>query len=501
MNRLNHLDQVCKNVCSLAITVMALCALDASAAEGNIHVAVPIIPARSVNLTNFDAVGDGVALNTKAFEEAIAALSAKGGGELIVPPGYWLTGPIRLKSDINLHLERGALIQFSRDFHLYPLVAINMKGENAVDSTSPISGIGLENVAITGEGIIDGGGDAWRPVKREKLPVPEWRALVASGGVVDAQGATWWPSRDAMEGNRVVALLERTNCLDPAEYEPAHQYLRPKMVRLIGCHKVLLAGVTFQNPPSWTLNPALCEDVTIQNVNVHNSYAAQNSDALDVESCKRVKVRDCTFDAGDDGICLKSGKDAAGRRRGVPDEDILIEGCVVYHAHGGFVIGSEMSGGVRNVCVNNCTFIGTDNGLRFKSARGRGGTVEKIFISNVRMEDILANAIDFEMFYEKQAGARQGANPPAVNAGTPRFRDIHIENMVCRGAHRAMVLGGLPEMPLRDCVLKNVSISAQFGAFVFDAENIRFDNVHIDQASGERLKQTRVKNSFLEVAL
>jgi polygalacturonase len=501
MNIMNSLHRLCKNISFLAITLMALFALDAAASGSDFNVAAPVIPDTSVNLTNFAAVGDGVTLNTDAFEKAITALSDKGGGELIVPPGYWLTGPIQLRSNINLHLERGALIQFSRDFHLYPLVVINMKGEKQVDSTSPISGIGLKNVAITGEGIIDGGGDAWRPVKKDKVTDPDWKALLASGGAVDEAGTTWWPSQDAIDAAKLVGMLQKTNCLELEAYEPAHQYLRPKMVHLVGCHKVLLQGVTFENPPNWTLNPALCEDVTIRNVSIHNSYAAQNSDALDVESCRRVIVRDSIFDAGDDGICLKSGRDAAGRRIGVPDQDILIEGCTVYHAHGGFVIGSEMSGGMRNIYVNNCTFIGTDNGLRFKSARGRGGVVENIFISNVRMENILGNAIGFEMFYERRTAANEaGINLPAVDAGTPRFRDIHIENLICHGAHKALLLQGLPEMPIRNCVLKNVSITAQLGASVIDADAVRFENVHIDQVSGEKLNQTRVIDSSLDLA-
>jgi polygalacturonase len=498
MKKINNPDRLRKQISSLAITLMTSYALNVSAGGSHFDVATPTIPDTSVNLTNFAAVGDGVTLNTDAFEKALAALSAKGGGELVVPPGFWLTGPIQLKSNINLHLERGALIQFSRDFHLYPLVVADAKGEKAIVSTSPISGVGLENTAITGEGIIDGGGDAWRPLKKEKVSDPDWKALVASGGVVDPQGSTWWPGKDAMEADKLVAMLQKTNCLDPQAYEPAHQYLRPKMIRLIGCHKVLLQGVTIQNPPNWTLNPAFCQDVTIQNISIHNSYAAQNSDALDVESCRRVIVRDCTIDAGDDGICLKSGKDAAGRRIGVPDEDILIEGCTVYHAHGGFVIGSEMSGGVHDIYVDNCTFIGTDNGLRFKSARGRGGIVERIFISNVRMENILGNAIDFEMFY--QPGAKKPVvNSSTADAGTPRFLDIHIENLVCRGAHKAMVIEGLPEMPLRNCVLKNVSISAQLGASVIDADAVRFENVQIDQILGEKLIQTRTKNSSLNL--
>ena len=226
---------------------------------------------------------------------------------------------------------------------------IDLKGEREVDSTSPISGENLENIAITGDGIIDGGGDAWRPLKKGKLGDSDWKALLKSGGIVNEKGDTWYPSPEVMNGDKIVEPLRKAGSVKLADYEPAHQYLRPKMLRLIGCKKVLLEGVTFQNPPNWTLNPALCEDVSIVNVQVRNLPTAQNSDALDLESCRRAIIRDCTFDVGDDGICLKSGKDAAGRRIGVPTEDVLVEGCTVYHAHGGFTIGSEMSGGIRNV--------------------------------------------------------------------------------------------------------------------------------------------------------
>jgi polygalacturonase len=462
------------------------------------NVTAPKIPHRTINLTDFGAVGDGQTLNTEAFAKAIAALSAKGGGELIVPPGFWLTGPIRLCSNQNLHLERGALITFSKDFNLYPLTVFNMKGVQEVDSMSPIFGQDLENVAITGEGIIDGGGDAWRPMKKDKMTTNDWDALVKSGGVLDKKGETWWPSTNAMAGEKVVGQLRTNGVLTLEKYEPYHQFLRPKMVRLIGCKKVLLQGVTFENPPNWTLNPAQCEDVSILNVSVHNSYAAQNSDALDLESCRRAIIKDSTFHAGDDGICLKSGRDAAGRKVGMPDEDILVEGCTVYHAHGGFAIGSEMSGGVRNVGVDNCTFIGTDVGLRFKSMRGRGGVVEKIYISNVRMMGILNNAIDFNMFVYATK-AQKSAPVPKVSEETPMFQDIHIENVVCRGADKAIVLVGLPEMPIRDIDFKNVSITSQGGVSLTDAEGIHFDNVHIENKSGPALKKVRVKDSSLDL--
>jgi DNA sulfur modification protein DndE len=251
------------------------------------------------------------------------------------------------------------------------------------------------------------------------------------------------------------------------------------------------------------MNPALCEDVSILDVQVRNSPVAQNSDALDLESCRRAIIRGCVFDTGDDGICIKSGLNAAGRRIGVPTEDVLVENCVVYHAHGGFTIGSEMSGGVRNIRVNNCFFMGTDTGLRFKSTRGRGGVVEKIYVSNVRMMDIPGDAMNFNLYYggkaplEETSGSTE-TNMPPVTEETPQFRDIHIENVVCRGAKKAIVLQGLPEMPLRDITLKNVSITSEQGASVADAENITFENVRVNNKTGERLKIFRVRNSKLE---
>ena len=467
-------------------------------------VVLPAIPKNVVNLNDCGGNGDGQTLNTAAFEKAFAALAEKGGGKLVVPPGIWLTGPIKFRSRTELHLERGALIQFSRDYKLYPLTVTDLKGEKEVNSTSPISGENLENVAITGEGIIDGGGDAWRLMRKDKLGDRDWKMLVKSGGLLNEKGDTWYPNLAMMNGEKVVGPLRQANSLTLADYEPAHQYLRPKMLRLIGVKRLLLDGVTFQNPPNWTLNPVLCEDVSILNVQVRNSPNAQNADALDLESCRRAVIRNCIFDAGDDGICLKSGQDAAGRRIGVPTEDVLIEGCTVYHAHGGFTIGSEMSGGVRNVRVDNCTFMGTDIGLRFKSTRGRGGVVEKIFVSNIRMSDIPGDAINFNLYYGgksplDQNGASVETNFPPVTEATPQFRDIHIENVICRGAQNAIVLQGLPEMPLRDITLNNVSITSQQGVSVTDAESISFENVRVENKTGEALKTFRVKNSKLDL--
>jgi polygalacturonase len=398
---------------------------------------------------------------------------------------------------------RGALIQFSGNYRLYPLTVLDFKGEKEVDSTAPISGQNLQDLAITGDGIIDGGGDAWRMIKKDKLTERAWKELVKSGGVVNAKGDTWWPSQAAMEGESAVSKLRKSGSLNIADYQSYHQFLRPKMLRIIGGKRLLIQGVTFQNPPNWTINPVLCEDVSVLNVQVRNSVVAQNSDALDLESCRRAIVKGCTFDVGDDGICLKAGKDAAGRRIGVPTEDVLVEDCTVFHAHGGFTIGSEMSGGVRNIRVNNCTFIGTDIGLRFKSTRGRGGVVENIEITNVRMADIPGDAINFNLYYGGKAplddpGGNVQAAAPAVTEETPQFRSIRLENIICRGARKAIVLQGLPEMPLREISLKNISISSDQGVFVTDADRITFENVQVQHKSGPPLESVRVTNSRLD---
>jgi polygalacturonase len=464
----------------------------------------PEFHANVVNLAQCGGTNDGRTLNTEVIARAIALLAAKRGGTLVVPPGIWLTGPIRLQSNIELHLETGALLQFTSDYKQYPLMVLDVKGEKDVVSTPPIFGENIENIAITGRGVIDGAGNAWRPLKKSKVTDAEWKAQITSG-FVDASGSTWWPSRETSEGGRLVQRLRANKSDDLRDYEPAHQFLRPKLVKLLNCHRVLLDGVTFQNSPSWTLNPTLCEDVTIRGVTSHNPSFGQNTDALDVESCRNVIIRNSTFDVGDDGICLKSGSETAGRRIGVPTENVWIEGCVVYHAHGGFTIGSEMSGGVRNVHVNDCLFMGTDIGLRFKSTRGRGGVVEKIYISNVCMTDIPGNAIDFNMYYGGQAPldtngelAEDERPPVPVDEGTPQFRDIHIENVVCRGARSAVVLQGLPEMPIRDIYLRNISITAQRGMMWMDAENIHCENVDIVKSYGPVLNLFHTKGAVID---
>jgi polygalacturonase len=259
------------------------------------------------------------------------------------------------------------------------------------------------------------------------------------------------------------------------------------MISLVRCKNVLLQGVIFQNSPAWNLHPLMCENIIIENVLARNPSFAQNGDALDLESCKNALIINSKFDAGDDGICIKSGKDADGRRRNMPCENVIVDGCTVFAGHGGFVVGSEMSGGVRNINVQNCQFLGTDVGLRFKSTRGRGGIVENIYINDISMMDIKTDAITFNMYYGGKSVAEMiadGDDPDnstkmKIDETTPVFRNININDIVCNGAGRAMEFNGLPEMPIDGITLSNINIIAKKGADFNNAKNIIKENVNI----------------------
>ncbi len=473
------------------------------------RVAEPSIPSRSVRITDFGAVGDGQQMNTKAFAAAVEALTKQGGGKVIIPRGIWLTGPIILKSNINLHSEAGALVVFSKNFDEYPLVKTSFEGLDTYRCISPIYGVDLENIAITGEGVFDGSGDAWRPVKKSKLTETQWKKLVASGGVLTPDKNTWYPSEKALKGGLNSNMNVPANLKTREDYEQVKDYLRPVMVSLVNCRKVLLDGPTFQNSPAWCLHPLMCEDITLRNLTVKNPWYSQNGDGLDLESCKNAVVYKCSFDVGDDAICFKSGKDADGRRRGKPTENAIVKDCIVYHGHGGFTVGSEMSGGIRNVHVSNCTFIGTDVGLRFKSTRGRGGVVEKVFISNINMVNIPAEAILFDLYYgggspvpepdEKAVDKAQlAAALPPVTEETPQFRDIFIKNVTCKGAGQAVFLQGLPEMNLKNIRLENVIIDATKGLECIDSDGIQLTNVRIKADKGPAMYFKNGRNVQIE---
>ena len=307
----------------------------------------------------------------------------------------------------------------------------------------------------------------------------QWKEVLARPGGVEAKKGYWVPNQAYADAEKS-ANMNVPKAQTDEEWNAIKRFLRPVMISLVNCKNVLLQGVIFQNSPAWNIHPLMCENIIIDNVLARNPSYAQNGDALDL-------IVNSKFDAGDDGICLKSGKDADGRRRGVPCANVVVDGCTVFAGHGGFVVGSEMSGGVKNILVQNCQFLGTDVGLRFKSTRGRGGIVENIFINNVSMTDIKTDAITFNMYYGGKSVAEMladGDNPDnttkmPVNEETPIFRNIDIKNIICNGAGRAMEFNGLPEMPINGIRLQNINIQAKADAVFNNCQNIKQRNVHI----------------------
>lgn len=441
----------------------------------------------TINIVKQGAIPDGNTLNTTAINATIDVLSKKGGGVVLVPAGLWLTGPIIIKSNINLHLTTGATLLFTKDFDQYPLVKANWEGLPQMRNQSPLSATNATNIAITGKGIIDGNGDAWRMVKKDKLNETQWKKLVASGGLLSEDKKTWYPSEKSFKGSKITNPGAISAEKDDAYYQSVKDFLRPNLLLLTSCKYILLEGVTFQNSPAWCLHPLMSEHLTVRNITVKNPWYAQNGDGIDIESCKNVLIENSIFDVGDDALCIKSGRDAEGRKRAMPTQNVIIRGCTVYSSHGGFVIGSEMSGGAKNIYVSNCTFIGADIGLRFKTTRGRGGVVENIFIKDIYMKDIPGEAILFDMYYaakdpiplagEKRELPKVEFKP--VDETTPVFKNFHISNVYVNGAEKAIFVRGLPEMHVKDIVLENMVIQAHKGLDIQEATGITFRNIKV----------------------
>ena len=468
------------------------------------EIAAPVFKNNIISIKETGGVGDGLTLNTQAFETAMNTLSAKGGGKLVVPFGVWFTGPIVFRSNINLHLEKGAIILFTPDFNAYPMVHTSFEGLDTRRCQSPISGKNLQNIAITGEGAINGSGEAWRPLKKAKVTESHWKAVVKSGGVLKTPDY-WFPSAKSLKGEKMSEqnLNVPRQELNEVQWDSIKDFLRPVMISFIECKNILLQGVLFENSPSWNIHPLMCENVIVDGVFIRNPAYAQNGDGLDLESCKNALIINSTLDVGDDAICLKSGKDAEGRKRGRPTENVIVDNCTVFKGHGGFVVGSEMSGGVRNILVTNCMFIGTDVGLRFKSNRGRGGVVENIYINNISMKDIVTDSFLFDLYYGGKSasesledGDENNSKPEIMvaNETTPVFRNIYVKNIISRNARRAMFFNGLPEMNITNIHVENAHISSLIGAEISEADGIILKNIHIEPKQGAAFILNNVKN-------
>ena len=442
----------------------------------------------TVNILQYGAVADGITLNSASINKAIEVCAKQGGGTVVIPAGSFVTGPIIMKSNVNLHLNRGALVIFTPDFNQYPLVVSSFEGVDAARCQSPVVAESLENIAITGEGIMDGNGFYWRPLKKDKVTESQWENhLQQYGGVLTADKESWYNSPKALKGMLTSNIGKLTAGKTLADFEDVKDFLRPNMIRIFNCKNILIEGVTFQNSPAWTTHVMMSEHITIKNLQVKNPWFGTNTDALDLESCKNALVEDCNFDTGDDGITIKSGRDGEGRKRGMPTKDVIINNCVVYHSHGGFVVGSEMSGGVNNMFVSNCSFIGSDIGLRFKTNRGRGGTVENIFVNNINMKAIPAEAIMFDMYYmakDPVVLVGEKREPPKietlpVDETTPQFQNFYFSNITCNGAAKGIFIRGIPEMHIKNVVIENAVIQADAGIDIQEASGVKLNNITI----------------------
>jgi polygalacturonase len=409
------------------------------------QVSRPVIPANEISLTEVGGVGDGVTLNTEAFSKGISKLGKLGGGRLNVPQGIWLTGPIQLKDNIELHLEKNAIILMSPDKSLFVNPASTSKCFAGIRASK------RKNIAITGEGIIDGNGDHWRPVKRNKVSDTEWNKYKkVIGGVEKDGGKLWYPWND---------FGGYQNIADTPE---SQEKLRNDLVRFESCENVLIEGVTIQNSPKFHLHPCYSKNVIVDGVTVRCPWNAQNGDAIDFSDVNVGLIVNSIVDAGDDGLCMKSGSN----KPNAPAngcEDIVIQDNTVYHAHGGFVLGSETMQGMRRIVVRHNRFSGTDTGLRFKSGLGRGGKTEQMFISDIMMTDIKDEAIVFQCDYvDRPAGSDPNALPTFTDEQkrvAPYFQDIHISNVVCIGAMTGIKASGILGLDnVKDIDIENSTI-------------------------------------------
>jgi polygalacturonase len=426
------------------------------------------------DVRDFGAVADGKTKCTDAVRKAIAAARAHGGGTVFFGPGEYLTGPIRLESHITLHIDAGARVKFSDDFDDYlPMVRSRWEGTEVVNFSPLIYADHVEDVAIEGSGVLDGQGQRWwqffRALRAEQKKTGRWNT-----------DSRW--QKEFAARNPALELPD-----DDARLKSG--FLRPPFVQILDSRRVSIRDVKLVSSPFWTINPVYCDNVTVRGVTIENPSDAPNTDGIDPESCRNVHISDCLIDTGDDCITIKSGRDQQGRRINRPSENTTITNCTMLHGHGGVVIGSEMSGGVRNLVASNCVFDGTDRGIRIKSTRGRGGVVENVRMSNIVMRNIVEEAITLNLSYTS-------APPEPVSERTPHFRNIRIDG-VSGEADRAGTLQGLPETLLEGVALFDIDLKARLGLVVRDARNISLTGVNVDTTVGPAVAAIHVESLAL----
>jgi polygalacturonase len=402
----------------------------------------PEFPERSFSITEFGAVSDG-RLCTNAFRKAIKACNAAGGGTVTVPADTFVTGAIHLLSNVRLHLMEGAVIRFSTDPGDYlPVVLTRSEGMELYNYSPLIYAYKQENIAITGKGVLDGQASQenwWTWRGREQFG---WKEGMPSG-------------HDPESFPRLFEMSEKGVPVEQRIFGEG-AYLRPSFVQPYECKNILIEDVTLINPPMWMLHPVLSENLTIRGVKLY-SQGAPNGDGCDPECCRDVLIEDCVFNTGDDCIAIKSGRNRQGYEAGIPTENVIIRKCIMKDGHGGVTLGSELSGGIRNVFAYDCDMSSPNlaRAIRLKSNRYRGGVVENIFVRDIRVGEVSRTAIHINQNYSEKSDVIYGPEKYTV------FRNIYVEELSCTKSKYAVQIIGVEKLPVEnvqiiDCRFENV---------------------------------------------
>lgn len=406
-------------------------------------------------ITKYGAVADGKTLATEAIKKAIEDCNKKGGGRVVVPAGEWMTGAIHLKSNVNLHVSKGATIKFSTNPKDYlPIVHTRWEGMELMHLSPLIYAYEQTNIAITGEGTLDGQGKSffWK-----------WHGNPKYGG--DPKVISQKPDRD-----KLYKMMDESVPLEQRIFGE-NSYLRPQFIQPYKCKNVLIEGVKIIDSPMWEVHPVLCENVIVRKLSIVTH--GPNNDGCDPESCKDVLIEDCLFDTGDDCIAIKSGRNNDGRRINVPTENIVVRGCTMKDGHGGVTVGSEISGGVRNLFVENCQMDSPDlwNALRVKNNASRGGLLENFYFRNITIGEVSHAVITVDFNYEE--GAKGDF--------TPVMRNFYVENVNSRKSKYAMDAQGFSNAPIENMKIKNCTFdNVQLGAIAENMKNVSLENVKIN---------------------
>ncbi|WBL23393.1 glycoside hydrolase family 28 protein [Zunongwangia sp. HRR-M8] len=410
---------------------------------------------------------------TEVIQSAIDEASENGGGTVYFPAGDYLTGAIRLKSNITLHLDAGAMLRFSDDFNDYlPFVEMRWEGTVMKNFSPLIYAYEVENIAIIGRGTIDGQGRKWWlelyriETAEEKPPRTKFQKM--------------WVEQN--KGLKTSDYYQRTM---------SWEFFRPPLFQAYRSNNILIEGVTIQNSPFWTVNPAFCNNIRITGVTINNPESP-NTDGINPTSCKNVHISDSHISVGDDCITIKSGRDADGRKWATPTENVTITNCTMLSGHGGVVIGSEMSGGIKKITISNCVFDGTDRGIRLKTARGRGGVVEDIRVSNIVMNNIQKEAIMMNMFYDHNKTIEP------VTERTPTFRNIHFSGITGNNIKKAGWIAGIEEMPVENISFSDIDFQSEEGFYISVTKNVEFHDVSVTTKMGPSFEFLNSENIVLD---